>query len=394
MTATCLLRRVGALVIALLLAGVPATASAEPVRFGLPAPTGPYPVGFVDLHLVDPSREDPWIPGRVRELMITVRYPARPNTAPKAPYMPAGVAAAVAAGDAGKLGVEPSLLDYRFPTHSGIAASVALGRWPVLLYSPGATLSRAHGTTQMEQLASDGYIVVAIDHTHEAEAVEFPGGRVARKALPAPTIDVSKRLIATRVADTRFVLDQLELLAAGVDRDAAARALPAGLNRSLDLSRIGMFGHSGGGFTTAETMLADQRISAGADLDGSMAYSQTARDFGRAADEGLDRPFLLMSAGDHGLDSDASWQQFLAHHRGPLCQVHLPDGEHFGYTDYQSLLPQLGGTAAEFIGTINPADSLAVQHHTLRTFFGTHLHQVAFEAPSIARPSAPRTGCR
>ncbi|MGA6209628.1 hypothetical protein ACPESR_33230 [Nocardia testacea] len=57
MTATSLLRRVSALVITVALAGVPAGASAEPVRFGLPAPTGPYPVGSTDLHLIDPSRK-------------------------------------------------------------------------------------------------------------------------------------------------------------------------------------------------------------------------------------------------------------------------------------------------------------------------------------------------
>ncbi|MEU4837004.1 alpha/beta hydrolase family protein [Nocardia testacea] len=388
MTATSLLRRVSALVIAVVPAGVPAAASAEPVRFGLPAPTGPYPVGSTDLHLIDPSREDPWVPGRVRELMVTVRYPARPNTAPKAPYMAAGVAAAVAATDAGKLGVEPNRLDYRFPTHSGIGAPVAAGRRSVLLYSPGATLSRSHGTTQMEQLASDGYIVVAIDHTHEAEAVEFPGGRLARKSLPAPTIDISKRLIATRIADTRFVLDQLEPLAAGVHRDADGRALPAGLNTALDLSSIGMFGHSGGGFTTAETMFADSRIGAGADLDGSMAYAQSVRDFGRAADESLDRPFLLMSAGDHSLDTDASWQQFLGHHRGPICRVHLPDGEHFSYTDYQTLLSPPRHTTTAFVGAVDPAHSLAVQHRTLATFFDTHLPRTR-DQNRTAAPGCP-----
>lgn len=387
-TAISLLRRVGALVIASVLAGVPAAASAEPVRFGLPAPTGSYPVGSVDLHLIDPNRADPWVPEEVRELMVTVRYPARPNTAPKAPYMAPGVATAVAATDAGKLEVEPNLLDYHFPTHSGLGAPAAGGRRPVLLYSPGATLSRSHGTTHMEQLAGEGYIVVAIDHTHEAEAVEFPDGRIARKALPAPTIDVSKRLIATRVADTRFVLDQLELLAGGAHHDADGRALPPGLNTALDLSRIGMFGHSGGGFTTAETMLADPRIRAGADLDGSMAYSQSARDFGRAADEGLDRPFLLMSAGDHSLDTDPSWQQFVGRHRGPLCRVHLADGEHFSYTDYQVLLPQLGRDAAAFVGAVDPAHSLAVQHHALGIFFGTHLSHPRDEDRTAA-PGCP-----
>ncbi|MBF6320061.1 alpha/beta hydrolase [Nocardia cyriacigeorgica] len=383
MTATSALRRVGATVIALLVTAVPATASAEPVRFAVPAPTGSYPVGSVDLHLVDPDRHDPWVVGSPRELMITVRYPARPNTEPKAPYMPAGVASTTAGLDAGKLDIDPGLLDFRFPTHAGLGASVAEGRWPVLLYSPGATLSRAHGTVQMEQLASDGYIVVAIDHTHEAEAVAFPDNRVERRALPAPTIEVSKRLITTRVQDIRFVLDQLEDVASGDNLGTQGRGLPAGLHTSLDLSRIGMFGHSAGGFTTGEVMIADHRIRAGADLDGSMAYSQSARDFGRVADDGLDRPFLLMSAGDHSAANDASWQQFLATHRGPLCQVHLPDGEHFSYTDYQLLLPQLGEPDPTFVGTIDPTHSLAVQHRTLAAFFNTYL------AAHGDRPAAP-----
>lgn len=44
----------------------------------LPAPTGPHQVGVTMLHLVDRHRRDPWdgaIP--VRELMVTVFYPAR-----------------------------------------------------------------------------------------------------------------------------------------------------------------------------------------------------------------------------------------------------------------------------------------------------------------------------
>ncbi|MEV3959628.1 hypothetical protein AB0M34_01835 [Nocardia sp. NPDC050193] len=389
MSPTSKLRRVGTILLALILAGGPAAACAKPDNFGLPAPTGPYPIGSIDLHLVDRSRQDPWVPGSVRELMITVRYPARADTGPEAPYMAAGVASVVAESDAAKLEVEADRLDYRFPTHATVGAPAAGGRRPVLLYSPGATLSRSHGTAQMEQLAGDGYVVVAIDHTHEAEAVEFPGGRVERKALPAPTIDVSKRLITTRVQDTRFVLDELESLAAGGNPDADGRVLPTGLGESLDLSRIGMFGHSGGGFTAGEAMTADRRIRAGADLDGSMAYSQSARDFGRVADEGLDRPFLLMSAGDHSADTDPSWQQFLSTHHGPLCEVHLPEGEHFSYTDYQILLPQMGIHTAAFIGTGDPTHSLTVQHRTLGDFFGTYLSTTTGADQAAAQHSCP-----
>ncbi|RSN30867.1 alpha/beta hydrolase [Amycolatopsis sp. WAC 01416] len=358
-------RRIGVLATALALPAVLLTpsASAAPVRLSLPVPTGPYAVGITDLHLVDHSRQDPWVPGVTRELMVTVRYPALP-TGPKAPYMAPGVAKVVAEGDAVKLGIAADRLDYRFPTHSRTGAPAVGGKRPVVLYSPGGTLSRSHGTTQMEQLASEGYVVVAIDHTHEAEAVEFPDGRVAKKALPPSSIEVSKRLIETRVQDTRFVLD------------------------SLHLTRVGMFGHSAGGFTAGETMVTDRRVVAGANLDGSMAHSQSQRIFGRVADEGLDRPFLLMSAGDHSAASDASWQEFLRNQRGWTGESRLPDGEHFSFTDYQTLLPQLGNAPAAFIGTVDPARSVAAQRAWLSAFFGKNLRHRSSDTTSVSLSQA------
>jgi predicted dienelactone hydrolase len=336
-------------------------AAATPARLALPAPTGPYAVGTTDLHLVDHARPDPWVAGTTRELMVTVRYPARPGSGPKAPYLTPGAAKVVSEEDAAQLGISADRLDYTFPTHARTGAPAAGGRRPVVLYSPSAKYPRSVGTAQLEQLTSEGYVTVAIDHTHESAAVEFPGGRVERRALP-PGTD-GKLLIATRVADTRFVLDELKSL-----------KLPAGL--SLDLTRIGMFGHSAGGFTTGETMVSDPRINAGADLDGSMAYSQSARDFGRVANEGLDRPFLLLSAGDHSAASDGSWQEFLSHQRGPVREYRLPDGEHFSYTDYQALLPRLGldpAAIAPFIGTVDAARSITTQRAQLCAFFAQYL---------------------
>lgn len=82
-------------------AAVPLAAAAGPAwadqgapaatRLVLPAPTGPHPVGTVQLHLVDRSRPDDIAgPGRFRELMATVWYPARDvQRYPLAPWMPA-----------------------------------------------------------------------------------------------------------------------------------------------------------------------------------------------------------------------------------------------------------------------------------------------------------------
>ena len=62
----------------------------EGAGLSLPAPTGPYRIGTVALHLVDRSWPDPYLPDqRPRELMISLWYPAEPrNGRPAAPYMP------------------------------------------------------------------------------------------------------------------------------------------------------------------------------------------------------------------------------------------------------------------------------------------------------------------
>ena len=64
--------------------------AAGPPRPVLPGPTGPFPVGTVPLHLVDRSRPDPVAgPGRHRELMVSVWYPARDVARfPRAPWLP------------------------------------------------------------------------------------------------------------------------------------------------------------------------------------------------------------------------------------------------------------------------------------------------------------------
>ncbi|GAA1305659.1 lipase [Saccharothrix xinjiangensis] len=381
----------GAVVAGAVVAAVPATAATAPPRSDLPAPTGPHAVGVTELHLVDHARRDPWVPGVVRELMVTVRYPAKRGGAP-APFLTPAAAEVVAEADGARLGVDADLVDYGFATHSVAGADVVGARWPVVLYSPGRGESRAFGTALTEQLAAEGYMVVALDHTHEPPAVEFPGGRVARRALPPSSPEVLREMIATRVGDTRFVLDRLEVLAAGGNPDAERRRLPRGLGRALDLSRVGVFGHSGGGFTAGEAVLADRRVDAGANLDGSMAYAQSTGDFGRVAREGLDRPFLLMSAGDHSAASDPSWQEFLANHRGWVRRLHLPAGEHFSYTDHQVLLSRPGLDPAvpeAAIGTVDPGRSVAAQRAYVTAFFDLHLGhrpQRLFDGPSDRYP--------
>jgi predicted dienelactone hydrolase len=359
-----------ALVVALLappeVARAEAPAPGGTVRLVLPAPTGHRPLGTVSLHLVDRSRVDPWVPaGNGRELMVQVWYPARDHRpGPPAPWVSPAMAARLA----------PPGSPLELPvTHARAGVPVAAGRFPVVLYSPGFGVERTASTAIVEELASHGYVVVTIDHTHDSPLVEFPGGRVALHAVPPPASpDDERRIIAkalaARVADTRFVLDRLAGIARGSNPDAEHRPLPRGLGGALDLERIGMFGHSLGGAAAAQLMHEDRRVDAGVNLDGSMS--------GAVLDAGLDRPFLLMSSDGHDRHTDESWTTFWAGLRGPRHELQLRASGHMSFTDYPVLLPQSGVPPQDLVadfGTIDGPRSVLVQRVYVLAFFDRYL---------------------
>jgi predicted dienelactone hydrolase len=324
--------------------GAATAATYPPVTIDVPAPTGPGKIGTIELHLVDRAREDASAPGGSRELMVSVWYPARSGgEGPVAKYMPPKTSAAVNPDLSKTLGVRDPVFDFaRSETHARVGVPAEVGKHPVVLFSPGYSLSRFYSTAQVEELASRGYVVVTIDHTHEGP-VEFPAGRfVPGTEVLVPTADQTKSAIDARVADTRFVLDQLTLLAHGLNPDAERRKLPRGLRQALDVRTVGMFGFSEGGHTTANAMDVDRRIKAGLDLDGTLAYDMQAGPIGPGAQHGLDRPFLLFgSDGSQRTDPgskdnyDPSWAALWKNQQGWKANLQLPGARHLGLSDYQ-----------------------------------------------------------
>ncbi|MDF5756189.1 lipase [Spongiactinospora sp. TRM90649] len=396
--------RGSALIAGLALAGgLTATApavAAEQAELTAPTLTGQYDVGTTDLHLVDPSRPDPWKPERRRELMVTVTYPAdRFAGGPRAPWVTPGMSTVIDQALASEdfLDLPAGSIDWAsakrraktgVPVAHGAPKSVAL-------FSPGFGYPREMYTAIVDDLASRGYVVVSLSHTYESLAVDFPGGRLELAVSEADDSEL-KKAIDARVADSRFVLDQLTEITQGKNPDAGKRPLPRGLGRSLDLSRVGAYGHSSGGFTAGETMVHDRRVDAGINLDGAMA---TAIGYppgnpyvpGEVTKRGLDRPFLLMGA--VGIDAngkplehthrnpefDRSWADFWASQRGWKRDLLLRGGStHLAYSDLQSIVPQLGARVAPekreaVIGTIDPRRSLAAQRDYIGAFFDLHL---------------------
>lgn len=303
--------------------------------------------------------------------MISIWYPATDTTHyPRAPWMPAASAAHFLT----RQHIPPAAVTLPDTAgHVGAPVDRRGGRRPVLLYSPGSGEDRMIGTALVEDLASRGYVVVTIDHTHDAGEVEFPGGRVEVSALPTPdSREINAEAVAVREADTRFVLDQLTAIDHGADPNADHGVLPSGIAGALDLTRVGMFGWSIGGATAAATMHDDPRISAGAAMDGTL--------YGPVVTDGLDQPFLLFSSQRHNRDTDDTWAAFWAHQRGWKRDLKLLGAEHVSFTDGETLLPQVAGLLgltpdqlAQQVGTINPDRAIAVERTYLAAYFDEQL---------------------
>ncbi|MCR8576621.1 alpha/beta hydrolase [Streptomyces sp. Isolate_219] len=393
-----------ALAATMLLAGG-GTAQAQPWRartakdlsVRLPAPTGPHPIGVTTLYLVDRARRDPWEPLPVREVMVTVFYPARTVRGyPVAPQMTRGAAERLPF-------IEP-LFHEGLPakgvnwaatkTHAHTGAPAQAVRRPVLLYSPGGGDPRTFGTGIAEELASRGYVVVTIDHPGDGSEVEFPHARAGRRKVretvfrgdPRSDPKLFRTVIGTRIADTRFVLNQLEALAAGRTPDAEGRPLPERLGRALDLRRVGVYGHSAGGTTAAETMYEDRRLHAAINLEGFLDHppaslGQEGQLF-PIARYGTDRPLLLLGTDGfrYKKELERSWSAMLAHPHGCTSRRQLDHTAHGVFTDYATIVPQLQDaglmTAAhriKLVGALDPAVSVPLVRHHVLSFFARHL---------------------
>ncbi|MFC9385249.1 alpha/beta hydrolase family protein [Streptomyces venezuelae] len=327
----------------------------------LPAPTGPHPVGTTSVHLEDASRPDPWVADApTRELMISLWYPAAGSAGPRARYLTRTEAAAVLAG--GHVAVAPDVLS-AVRTHAVPDAPLAPGlrELPLVVLSPGFTRPRATLTSLGEDLASHGYVAVAIDHTYETAATVFPDGRVAAFALGrgvARTPEFWRKVRTGRARDASFVLDRL----LGGDPPWAGAA-------ALAPDRIGMAGHSAGGAATLAAMLADERIRAGGNVDGSTDAL--------IPDAGLDRPFLFLGRDGQYAPGDGpaadTWARDWPLLTGWKRWLVVAGAKHPSFTDLGLLADQLGlPLGAETSGL----RTMAITRTYLRAFFDQHLRGV------------------
>ncbi|KAK7224109.1 hypothetical protein V2G26_012112 [Clonostachys chloroleuca] len=345
----------------LLVLGLLATADA----LLLPSPEGPYQVGLKIHAMTDHSRVDPYSPAdnrHPRRLLTSIFWPVAKSCSHKeVAYFPPATAAWYGAQVSG-LGLPNNTFSEMKLDVCDVTKPVkkcrngTQQRFPLAIFSSGAGNSRLMYSLMAMSLASEGYVVVTVDHPYDADLVEFPDGMIIKSANISEDTESLKKLTQVRAADLSYVVSDLK----------RTSSLPAGLHESIDFSKLVAYGHSLGGASAASVIKTDTQFLGGVDLDGRLVEPVLS--------EGIEEPFLLLGRPNHHQEDD-TWIQFWKSLRGPKAELALNGTLHGSYTDMPRLFNALNlpaeakAQAASLIGAIDGERLDKILTSTLSSFF-------------------------
>jgi len=364
----------------------------------LSTPTGTFAVGRALYDWADDETLDTLAPapGTKRELLVWIWYPSAAGpSAAMVDYVPAQMRAAATPGG-GLLRLLTRDLS-KVHAHSIRDADVSPQprSYPVVIMRAGASVEVWNYTTLAEDLASHGYVVVGFDAPYRTYSVVFPDGRVMRRTpennpelcedqAQAQQARCVNRVLTAWTADIAFVLDQLERVNVS---DSTGKFMGR-----LDMTRVGVFGHSFGGAQAAQFCSLDSRCKAGIDVDGSL--------HGSVIQAGIHKPFMFLLSGQGDFSSDAEIRQIQAdiqsvYDRLPAngrLRISIRGASHFLFSDDGALLKShivLRTLRALGIVGIDGRRQLAVTAYCVHRFFDLYLKGTSYSRLNISSPLYP-----
>jgi predicted dienelactone hydrolase len=364
----------------------------------LPTPTGPFAVGRAIYDWTDSATVDSLapLPGTKRELLVWIWYPSSPGKSaakvddyvpaqmrPKGDYVSAPFIFRLLTRD-------PARVHGHCLRDSDVSPQQR--SYPVAIMRAGASAQVVNYSTLAEDLASHGYIVVGFDAPYRTNVVVFPDGRVMTRRpennpeLAFGAADSASRidkLLSAWTGDIAFVLDRLQRSNAS---DSSGK-----FKGRLDMTRVGVFGHSFGGAAAAQFCHDDSRCKAGIDIDGAP--------LGSVVQEGLHQPFMFVLS-DQIHAKDPETHRILADIQSIYDRL-PPDGRlriairganHFTFSDDGALLKsRIVRALLRAFGKlgIDGRRQLAITSYCVRSFFDARLSDAKGSPLRISSPLYP-----
>jgi dienelactone hydrolase len=327
-----------------------------------PKPIGSYLVGITEMQFTDESRIGlfDFDPDEARIIPTTIFYPADSDCGkPTSPY---AFPAAIEALRKSALNlISPNIAQIKTHCFRDVEMSNRQKDFPVIFFNPGYFGYAMQNTVLCSDLASIGYIVIAVDHPYEAGAVRYQDGTIIRSSqylldqfkltmnpearkkfkeimekaytdeelIPIVT-DFFEGFKTSTVwnnvkiwaDDTRFVADQLEKINSGT--------IPSTFKGKLNLGKgYGITGHSYGGCTALQVCLDDQRFVCGVNID--------APTYGDYWNQDIQKPILTIGS---KITDFVSKTPFI-YNSMDAYMVKIDQTEHMDFTDYNYFARQL-----------------------------------------------------
>jgi dienelactone hydrolase len=257
--------------------------------FKLAEPTGVYSVGTSNYIYTDQSRKVS--NGGPRKINVQIWYPAEIQSSIKKEKYTSNLSEYSAAIQK-VYGVPKHLLSYLslIDSHAYKDAPFTekFEKAPVIFFSHGNMMGqRFTNTFQALELASHGYIVVAVEHPETAlmsvySNSDFVTFKDTSSGLPMEyevQNRASKPVIEQQTLDIEFVLKQIQ--------DMNEKNGKSTIIGRMDFDKLGIIGHSQGGATAVDVMYKNKGFKAAIDMDGYL--------YGEERMEALDRPLLIMN---------------------------------------------------------------------------------------------------
>lgn len=242
--------------------------------FQLPKPSGKYGIGYdTPNSLVDVRRNDIFTNESGRSIVVQFYYPTDTKNGQDGRYVDKETSLSPLA----RLNHLPSfffshfkLVSLNASTRVPIAAGV--GKLPLLIFSPGRGGFRNHNSVLVEELVSQGYIIACIDHPSTVAGVavwnqmlhddESQNINVALDARMEGTMSAAWGDEVTKylAQDVSFLIDELKQQKIESDIHLSPSNQFDNYANHIDFDKIGMFGVSLGGMTSAQACSADSRI--------------------------------------------------------------------------------------------------------------------------------------
>jgi len=264
------------------------TALAAPVNPFAPL-SGSYSVGTTQFFWTDLARAEPYAsdPLRKRKITVQVWYPTNKDVAaaPDAPYL----LSPLEFSGPTQAAAEFRSFNERFSTNAFKDAPLAQhpDQFPILLFNPGGSMPRFTSSFVTQQLASNGYVVFAIEHYGDSKSTNYPdGSSFDFDMVPVfPDDGLKKRIDSNSVSTTEIIDFALKdwktrdhlTFQPGLDDSRFTLKQITELNRSpgifqnrLDLMKIGAIGWSQGGAEALNLLVHNDEVRAAVNLDGQL----------------------------------------------------------------------------------------------------------------------------